>query len=157
VLAHDVVQDQEFARAMPLRYVGLDELLRESDYVTLHAPLLPQTRQMINAERLKLMKPTAYLINTARGELVDLDALTDALRAGRIAGAALDVFPKEPPGDHPILTLDNAIVSPHVAGGSREANAAAGRMACESVVAVLKGGRVAYCVNPDVYAAAARA
>ncbi|HZR01010.1 MAG TPA: phosphoglycerate dehydrogenase [Chloroflexota bacterium] len=151
VLAHDVVKDEGLARALPFQYVELDELLRESDYVTLHAPLLPSTRNLINAERLRLMKPTAFLINTARGELVDLDALTDVLRAGRLAGAALDVFPKEPPGDHPILHLENVIVSPHVAGGSTEANLAAARMACESVVSVLKGGRVAYCVNPDVF------
>ena len=157
VLAYDVVKDDEFAKATPVRYVELDELFRESDYVTLHAPLLPSTRYLVNAERLRQMKPTAFLINTARGELVDVDALADALREKRIAGAALDVFPKEPPGDHPILKLENAIVSPHVAGGSSEANAAAGKMACESVVAVLRGGRVAYCVNPDVYGATARA
>ena len=74
-----------------------------------------------------------------------------AVREGRLAGAALDVFPKEPPTGHPILGLDNAIVSPHVAGGSIEANLAAAKMACESVVAVLQGGRVAHCVNPEVY------
>jgi phosphoglycerate dehydrogenase-like enzyme len=157
VLAYDVARDEELARALPFRYVELDELFREADYVTLHAPLLPSTRGLVNAERLSQMKPTAFLINTARGELVDLEALTEALRSNRIAGAALDVFPKEPPGDHPILKLENAIVSPHVAGGSIEANAAAGRMACESVVSVLRGGRVAYCVNPDVYGATVRA
>lgn len=157
VLAYDVVKDEEFARATPVRYVELDELFRESDYVTLHAPLLPSTRGLVDAERLSQMKPTAFLVNTARGELVDLDALVETLRQKRIAGAALDVFPKEPPGDHPILKIESAIVSPHVAGGSAEANAAAGRMACESIVAALRGGRVAHCVNPDVHGAPAAA
>jgi D-3-phosphoglycerate dehydrogenase len=129
----------------------MEELLSQADYVTLHTPLLPQTRGLMNAERLKLMKPTAYLVNTARGELVDLDALMAAVQSKQIAGAALDVFPKEPPTGHPILGLDNVLVSPHVAGGSIEANRAAGKMACESVVSVLRGGRVGFCVNPDVY------
>jgi phosphoglycerate dehydrogenase-like enzyme len=97
------------------------------------------------------MKPTAYLINTARGELVDLDALGAAVREGRLAGAALDVFPKEPPTGNPILQTENVIVSPHVAGGSIEANLAAARMACQSAVAAVQGRRVAHCVNPEVY------
>lgn len=152
VLAYDVFKDEAFAAANQVRYAELDELFSTADYVTLHTPLLPETRGLVNAERLRQMKPTAFLINTARGELVDLDALTTALREKQIAGAALDVFPKEPPpSDHAILTLDNAIVSPHVAGGSIEANLAAAAMACRSVVAVLRGGRVAHCVNPQVY------
>jgi D-3-phosphoglycerate dehydrogenase len=151
VLAYDVYKDDAFAQANGVRYVELDELFRQADYVTLHTPLLPETRGLVNAERLRTMKPTAYLINTARGELVDLDALIEAIEAGRLAGAALDVFPKEPPTGHPILTTRNVIVSPHVAGGSIEANLAAAKMACQSVVAVLQGGRVAHCVNPDVY------
>lgn len=151
VLAYDVFRDDAFAQATGVRYVEMDELLRASDYVTLHTPLLPQTRGLMNADRLALMKPTAYLINTARGELVDLDALLGALQARRLAGAALDVFPTEPPTGHPILAQENVLVSPHVAGGSIEANRAAGTMACQSVVAVLRGGRVAHCVNPEVY------
>jgi phosphoglycerate dehydrogenase-like enzyme len=151
VLAYDVYRDDAFAQANGVRYVDLDELFRASDYVTLHTPLLPETRGLVSAERLATMKPTAYLINTARGELVDLEALGAAVREGRLAGAALDVFPKEPPTGNPILQTENVIVSPHVAGGSIEANLAAARMACQSVVAVIRGGRVEHCVNPDVY------
>ncbi|TAK26039.1 MAG: hydroxyacid dehydrogenase [Chloroflexota bacterium] len=154
VLLYDVVQDQAWASNLGVRYAGLDEVFRQADYVTLHAPLLPATRNLVNAERLATMKPTAYLVNTARGELVDLDALVAALRNKTIAGAALDVFPKEPPTGHPILAMENVIVSPHVAGGSIEANIAGGTMAAESVVAVLRGGRVAHCVNPEVHARA---
>jgi phosphoglycerate dehydrogenase-like enzyme len=151
VLAYDVYRDEEFARANQVRYVELDELFQQADYVTLHTPLLPETRGLVNAERLRSMKRGAYLINTARGELIDLDAVVAALESGQLAGAALDVFPKEPPTGHAILQTANAIVSPHVAGGSIEANLAAAEMACQSVVAVLQGGRVAHCVNPDVY------
>jgi D-3-phosphoglycerate dehydrogenase len=151
VLAYVVYKDEQFARANEVRYVELDELFAEADYVTLHTPLLPETRGLVNAERLRTMTSTAYLINTARGELVDLDALRAAVVEGRLAGAALDVFPKEPPAGHPILQTENVIVSPHVAGGSIEANLAAAEMACRSVVDAIKGGRVAHCVNPAVY------
>lgn len=150
LLGYDVYQDEALVEETGLQYVELDELLRQSDYVTLHTPLLPQTRNLMNAERLRLMKPTAYLVNTARGGLVDLEALADALRAGQLAGAGIDVFPKEPPGELPLFKLDNLVLSPHVAGLSIEANAASGAMACESVVAALRGGQVANCVNPDV-------
>jgi phosphoglycerate dehydrogenase-like enzyme len=153
VLAYDVAQDQEWARRAEVAYVEVDDLLRGSDFVTLHAPLLPSTRGLISAERLALMRPTAYLVNTARGELVDLDALAAALEGGRLAGAAIDVFPREPPpADHPILRARNVILSPHVAGLSIEANTASSRIACESVVAALRGGRVSHCVNPEVLA-----
>ncbi|HEY3081448.1 MAG TPA: phosphoglycerate dehydrogenase [Chloroflexota bacterium] len=152
ILAHDVAQDAEWAGRTEVAYVEVDELLGRSDFVTLHAPLLPSTRGLINAERLALMKPSSYLVNTARGELVDLDALAAALAAGRLAGAAIDVFPKEPPpADHPILRAPNVILSPHAAGLSIEANTAASRMACQSVAAALAGGRVAHCVNPEVF------
>jgi len=154
VLAYDVQQDARWAAELGVRYVDLDELFATADYVTLHAPLMPATRHLVNAARLERMKRTAYLINTARGELVDLDALVVALNEGHIAGAALDVFPREPPTDHPILRARNVVLSPHVAGGSEEANAAGGAMACRSVVAALRGGRVAFCVNPEVFASA---
>ncbi|MFF3908036.1 2-hydroxyacid dehydrogenase [Streptomyces sp. NPDC001848] len=103
------------------RYVGLDELLRTSDYVTLHAPLTGTTRHLLNAERLALLKPTAFVINTARGALIDQDALADALERGAMAGAGIDVFDPEPPTSAlRLLKAPNVVLSPHVAGVTRE-------------------------------------
>jgi glycerate dehydrogenase len=120
VLAHDKV-----AAACPgVRFVELDELFRQSDVVSLHCPLTPETRNVVNAERLSMMKPSAYLINTSRGPLVDEQALADALRAGRIAGAGLDVLSIEPPpADHPLLTAPNCCITPHIAWATRAARA----------------------------------
>ena len=102
--------------------VSLPELMAQSDFVTLHSRMTKDTVHMINAEMLALMKPTAYLINTARSGLVDEDALCDALRNHRIVGAALDVFEQEPPGkDYKLVTLDNVTIAPHLAGGTRDA------------------------------------
>jgi D-3-phosphoglycerate dehydrogenase len=151
VLAYDPYARADDLAGLGVELVDAETLFRESDFVSINCPLNEQTHHSVDARRLALMKPTAYLINTARGELVDLDALVAALEEGRLAGAALDVFPKEPPTGHPILQTANAIVSPHVAGGSIEANLAAAQMACQSVLAVIQGGRVAHCVNPDVY------
>ena len=154
VLAYDTVQDPEFARQYGVRYVPLETLLAESDFVTIHTPLTPETRHLLNAERLRLMKPTAYLINTARGEIVDEAALAQALREGWIAGAALDVFAQEPPWDSPLMALrdrDNVVFSPHIAGSSRGANAAMYRLAVEEVARVLSGQPARYAVNPEIY------
>lgn len=151
VLAYDVVRNDEFAAANQVDYTDLDTLFRESDFVTLHVPASPQTRGMVDEARLATMRPTAYLVNTARGDLVDMDALYRALKEQRIAGAGLDVFPQEPPPELPFAELDNVVLSPHVAGLSHEANAAAARQACESVLRVLAGGRPHYTVNPEVY------
>jgi glycerate dehydrogenase len=103
-------------------FVGLDELLRQSDVVSLHCPLMPETHHLVNAERLALMKRSAYLINTGRGPLVDEAALAAALRAGQIAGAGLDVLSSEPPpADHPLLTAPNCQITPHIAWATRAA------------------------------------
>ncbi|MET9890910.1 2-hydroxyacid dehydrogenase [Streptomyces sp. NPDC006465] len=103
------------------RHVELDELLRTSDYISLHAPLTEATRHLLNAERLALLKPTAFVVNTARGALIDQDALADALHAGTLAGAGLDVFDPEPPTPAlRLLKAPNVVLSPHVAGVTRE-------------------------------------
>jgi D-3-phosphoglycerate dehydrogenase / 2-oxoglutarate reductase len=150
ILAYDVVHDQDFAERYGVSYLPLDTLLAQSDFVTIHAPLMPQTRQMIGEPQLRAMKETAYLVNTARGPLVDEAALNRALREGWIAGAGLDVFENEPPWGSPLLELDNVILSAHCAGISVESRRAMGRIACQNVVAVLNGQPPVYCVNPEV-------
>jgi D-3-phosphoglycerate dehydrogenase len=100
----------------------LDELLKTSDFISLHARLTTENRHMIGQREFSVMKPTAYFINTARAGLVDEEALYQALKSGQIAGAAIDVFEKEPPGkDHPLVTLENITITPHMAGGSVDA------------------------------------
>ncbi len=151
VLAHDLVQDTAFAAWNQVSYVSLEQLLTESDYVSLHLFLDERSRHLINAERLAMMKPTAYLINTCRGGVVDTEALCQALREGRIAGAALDVFEEEPLGaDSPLRQLDNIYMSPHAAGTTAETQVASGRMAAENVLRVLTGQRPLHAVNPEV-------
>ncbi len=108
---------EEEESALDLSHVSLDELFRTSDILTCHTPLTPQTRHIVNRERLALMKPTAVLINTSRGPVVDEAALIEALQEGRIAGAGLDVFEQEPVApDNPLLKMDNVVVTPHMAG-----------------------------------------
>lgn len=114
--------DPYISEADGVTIVSLENLMETSDFVTIHSRLSPETEKMINAELLSLMKPTAYLINTARSGLVDEDALWEVLHAHKIAGAALDVFEVEPPGkDYKMVTLDNVTITPHLAGGTRDA------------------------------------
>ena len=150
ILATDVVQDEAFAAAHGVEYVTLEELLRRADIVSINAPLQGDTRHLIDAQALASMKPTAYLINTARGDLVDEAALAAALRAGRLAGAGLDVFHDEPLQDSPLRGLDNVVLSPHLAAYSREGLHETGVLAARAVLAVLAGGRpdAAQWVNP---------
>ncbi len=150
VVAHDPFWDEEFARSHQVERLDLDDVVRAADFLTLHLPASPDTYHVMNAERLRLMKPTAFLINTARGTLIDEPALDQALRERWIAGAALDVFDKEPPWGSAILQRENAIFSPHVAGFSYQANAQMVRMAVDNVVNVLTGKPPLDCVNPDV-------
>ncbi len=133
--------------------VDLETLLRESDFVSLHVPLNPQTRDMINHETLALMKPTAVLINTARGPVVDPSALYEALAARRIFAAALDVTDPEPiPMDSPLLALDNCLIAPHIASASVATRDKMALMAAQNLIAGLRGERLPHCVNPEVYA-----
>jgi D-3-phosphoglycerate dehydrogenase len=122
------------------RWVSLEELFAESDFVTLHCPLDSETRHMVGARQLSLMKRSAYLVNLARGGVVDEDALGRCLSERRIAGAAVDVMEAEPPPrDHPLLALDNVILSPHIGGATREAARRGEWGAAEEVVRVLEG------------------
>lgn len=121
------------------RFVSFDELLATADVVSLHCPLTEETRHLIGAERLRLMKPTAFLVNTTRGPVVDESALADALRTGEIAGAGLDVFEREPAVHPELLGLDNAVLIPHLGSATVETRTAMGVLAAENAIAVLEG------------------
>ncbi|MFI2259731.1 2-hydroxyacid dehydrogenase [Streptomyces tubercidicus] len=128
------------ARLGGARYLSLDDLLRTSDYLTLHAPLTDRTRNLLDAERLALLKPTAFVINTARGALIDQDALADALEAGTLAGAGLDVFDPEPPtAALRLLKAPHVVLSPHVAGVTRETLVRIALAAVQNVIGHLEG------------------
>jgi glyoxylate reductase len=130
----------------------LDEVLERSDFVSLHAPLTPETRGLIGERELALMKPTAVLVNTARGPLVDTAALERALRDGQIAAAGLDVTDPEPlPADHPLLTAPNLVVVPHIGSASHRTREAMADMAVDNLLAALAGRRMPHCANPEVY------
>jgi glyoxylate reductase len=132
--------------------VDLDTLLAESDFVSLHTPLNEGTRHLIDAAALRRMKPSAILINTARGPIVDPKALYEALRSGTIGYAALDVTEPEPiPPDSPLLTLPNAIIVPHIASATIATRGKMARMAAENLLAGLRGQRLPNCVNPQIY------
>lgn len=149
-LAYDPYASADAAQAAGVEMVDLDTLVRESDFLVVAAALTPETHHLMNAERLAMMKPTAYLISTARGGLVDQQALYEALVNGKIAGAGLDVFEKEPvdPND-PILTLDNVIVSPHALCWTDECERIMGEKVLESIQAVANGELPESLVNPD--------
>ncbi|MEU5951253.1 NAD(P)-dependent oxidoreductase [Streptomyces sp. NPDC047525] len=136
------------ARLGGARHVELDELLRTSDYVTLHAPLTQDTRHLLDAGRLALLKPTAFVINTSRGALIDQDALADALTAGTLAGAGIDVFDPEPPtAALRLLKAPNVVLSPHVAGVTRETLVRIGLAAIQNVAGHLEGKPLGDVVN----------
>jgi D-3-phosphoglycerate dehydrogenase/(S)-sulfolactate dehydrogenase len=153
LLAHDAVEDLRFAEAHGVVYVTLDRLLAESDFVSLHCFLNAASRHLIDAERLARMKPTAFLINTARGGIVDTAALVEALRAERIAGAALDVFEGEPlAADSPLRRLERVYLSSHVGGVTADARRLSGSAAADNLLSALAGQRPSGAVNPEVLA-----
>jgi D-3-phosphoglycerate dehydrogenase len=154
LLAHEPFPDKRFAGDHGVLLVPLEQLLRESDYLTLHVPLLPESRHLINRRTLALMKPTAFLINTARGGLVNEADLADALKNKRLAGAAIDVFEQEPPAKtHPFLTLENVVLTPHAAGVDLQSRDDMALSAARAIVALSKGEWPAeQIVNPEVRA-----
>ncbi len=140
ILVYDIVRfPADQLAQLGAEQVGLEKLLSESDYVTIHTPLTEETRQIIGERELRMMKRTAYLINTARGQIVDQEALKHALKEGWIAGAALDVFKEEPPRDIELLQLPNLIPTPHIGAQTREAQEKAGLEAVQILVRVLRG------------------
>lgn len=144
--------DDPFAEEIGAKCVDLETLFREADFVSIHTPLNKETYHVIDANALRQMKPTAILINTARGPVVDPEALYEALSQRKIAAAALDVTDPEPlPLDSPLLTLDNLIITPHIASASVVTRDKMATMAAANLIAGLKGEQLPYCVNPEVY------
>jgi D-3-phosphoglycerate dehydrogenase len=152
-IAFDPYAPAVTAKQLGIELVTIDALFRRSDILCVNCPLTPETRQIVSAARLALMKPTAYLINTSRGGTVDQKALTEALVARRIAGAGLDVFEREPPDPaDPIFRLDNVILTPHALCWTDELYAGCGRDAVQSVLTLLSGRTPPHIVNPGVAA-----
>jgi glyoxylate reductase len=148
-----IVYSDEIERSgMNAERLPLEALLAKSDFVSLHVPLTSETRQLMNAKTLKLMKKNAYLINAARGPIVDTMALYEALQSGEIAGAALDVTDPEPlPAGHPLYSLPNCLIVPHIGSATWNTRRRMAELACENLLAGLEGQRLVHCVNPEVY------
>ncbi len=151
VMTYDPYVSHEVVTSLGVEQVGFDELLGRADYISIHAPLTPDTHHMFSAEAFRKVKPGAFLINTARGPLVDEQSLADALDEGRLAGAGLDVMSQEPPpADSPLLGRDNVILTPHVAFYSEESLVELQAKAAQEVARVLSGEPPRYPVNPEV-------
>jgi glyoxylate reductase len=151
ILFYDVIPRPEMEKDFGAKKVDLDELLKQSDFVSVHVPLMKETHHLINAEKLRLMKKTAYLINNSRGPVVDEKALYEALNEGRIAGAGLDVFEQEPTSlANPLLKLDNVVVAPHISSASYETRSKMAEMVADNLIAFFEGKKPPNLINPDV-------
>jgi len=151
VLYYDVVRFPEKEKELEISYCPLDELLKNSDFVSLHVPLTKETYHLIGMEQLKLMKPTAFLINVSRGPVVDEKALVKALKEKWIAGAALDVFEKEPVGrKNPLLKFSNVVLTPHIGGAAKETREKMVETTATYLIQVLKGEQPKFLANPEV-------
>ena len=152
VIYYDPKEDESESRSLKARRVDFETLLEESDFISIHTPLTPDTHHLIDAEALSKMKTNAVLINTARGPVVDSQALYEALKSNRIFGAGLDVTEPEPIAlDSPLLKLDNILIVPHIASASITSRDQMSWMAAQNLIAGLKGERLPNCVNPQVY------
>lgn len=151
IIAHEPNPDAAFIEEHGIELVSLEDVFRRGDFVTLHLPLSAETEKMVDARKLALMKPTAFLINTARGRLVDEDAVYAAVRSGRIAGAGLDAWSVEPMTDPRWAELDNVVITPHTAPATVEVWHATGTMAAEQILAVQRGERPDGLLNPATW------
>jgi lactate dehydrogenase-like 2-hydroxyacid dehydrogenase len=152
LLYTDTAPNAMVEEAFGASYVTLPELLSRSDFISLHVPLTPDTRHLINTNTLKLIKPRAILINASRGPVVETMALYEALRDGLLAGAALDVTEPEPlPPDHPLYGLPNCLIVPHIGSATWNTRRRMAELACENLILGLEGKPLRYCVNPTVY------
>jgi glyoxylate reductase len=151
VLYHDIIRRPDFEKEYNIQFTQLDTLFQKADFVTINAPLTKETYHLVNEEKLRMMKKTAYLINNARGPIVDEKALYKALKEGWIAGAALDVFEQEPtPVTNPLLKLDNVVVAPHISSASYETRSRMAEMVAENLVAFFEGKTPPNLVNLEV-------
>jgi len=140
IIGYDVIPiPEDFSREIGLVKTDLDTLLSSADYISFHVPFTPETHHLVNVQRIGKMKKTAYLINTSRGEIIDENALYDALKEGKLAGAALDVFEKEPATGNKLATLPNVICTPHIGAQTREAQALAANVIAEKIIMILRG------------------
>jgi D-3-phosphoglycerate dehydrogenase len=153
VVAYDPYWPAEFADQHGIEQMPLDELLKVADIVTIHAPLTPESKGLINARAFKIMKSTAFLINAARGAIVAESDLYQALKNGEIGGAGLDVFEQEPPIQSPLLELDNVVLSPHTAAFTHEAIDNMSMGIVDQLIDYYQGKRPAHLVNPKVFKA----
>ena len=139
VFYYDVKRDENFEKEYGAEFKSVEDVLKNSDYVSIHVPLLPETKHLINAEKLKIMKPSAYLVNTSRGPIIDEAALVEALKNKTIKGAALDVFENEPALAPGLADLDNIIITPHIASATEETRSKMSEIAADNIIAVLGG------------------
>jgi len=148
VIAHDPYVAGDAFAALGVQGVSLDELLARSDFVSVHAPLTPATRGLLTAERLDRLPSNAIVVNVSRGAVIDEPDLLDALRSGRVAGAGLDVFAREPvAAGHPLLALEQVVATPHIGGVTRQSYEGIARVIAENVTAVKEGRAPSHCVN----------
>lgn len=152
IIAYDPYISEKTAKGLGVKMVDLKELFATSDFITIHTPLTEQTKALIGKEEIAQMKNGVYLLNCARGGIIDEKALYEAMLSGKVAGAALDVFEKEPPTGNPLLTLENFVATPHLGASTEEAQRYASTIACEEVVKVLSGLPPKYAVNVPVLA-----
>jgi len=150
VIVYDPYLSKETAEEQGFELADLDSLLKNSDFISIHTPLTDETKKMIDEKEFKKMKNTAFIVNCARGGIIDENALYKSLKEGKIRGAALDVYENEPPKNSPLLTLDNIVFTPHIGASTKEAQIRAGTITAEQVLKVLKNEKPDFCVNREV-------